>query len=158
VDEWQDMPAWLHGVVAGTPRAVDVYRVWEDTWKPKLAELDITPEMLEPVGDPVRPIAVSVDPPGRPWTSARFEVGGRWRLRGSRSTRPARVGTRSPSNLKPVVTMVTLGVRSGSAAFTRLVCVPLNYAVSGTVPNLRERSPLIAMQKVVGSSPIIRFS
>jgi len=56
-----------------------------------------------------------------------------------------------------MVTMVTLVVRSGSLAFDR---IHESSARKGVSANGRERARTLhslAMQKVVGSSPIIRF-
>ena len=55
-----------------------------------------------------------------------------------------------------VATMATLGVRSRSLAGERRSRNPLNEAVQRTTANGRERLLTVAMQKVVGSSPIIR--
>jgi hypothetical protein len=52
--------------------------------------------------------------------------------------------------------MARFGVRSGSLAFARLIGNPGNERFERTVANGRERSLAFAMQKVVGSSPIIR--
>jgi hypothetical protein len=75
VDEaqWQDMPEWLSGLVAGRPAAADVYRLWEDVWKPELAKRGVTPDMLEPVGDPAEPLAISATPPSKGWRSGAIE-------------------------------------------------------------------------------------
>ena len=55
-----------------------------------------------------------------------------------------------------VATMATLGVYSRSLAGERRSRNPLNEAVQRTTANGRERLLTVAMQKVVGSSPIIR--
>lgn len=56
-----------------------------------------------------------------------------------------------------MVTLVTPGVRSGSAgcAFALRFRVTMRLGVTPT--NGSERVRAVAMQKVVGSSPIIRF-
>jgi hypothetical protein len=56
-----------------------------------------------------------------------------------------------------VATMATLGVRSRSLAGERRARNPLNEAVQRTTANGRERLLTVAMQKVEGSSPFIRF-
>ena len=65
----------------------------------------------------------------------------------------SRKGVRSGSR---VVTMVTLVVRSGSLPSARTYEIPFKQAVERTGANGRERCSHFAMQKVVGSSPIIR--
>jgi hypothetical protein len=54
--------------------------------------------------------------------------------------------------------MARLGVRSGSVAFASFDGSPANSVLERTGANERERSRAFAMQKVVGSSPIIRSS
>jgi hypothetical protein len=54
--------------------------------------------------------------------------------------------------------MARFGVRWGSLAFARLHGSPAKSWFERTDANGRERSLASAMQKVVGSSPIIRFS
>ncbi len=73
VSEWQDMPEWLNKLVAGRPGAADVYRAWEDVWKPELAKRGVTPDMLGYVGDAARPRAINARPPGRGWRSGAFD-------------------------------------------------------------------------------------
>jgi hypothetical protein len=58
---------------------------------------------------------------------------------------------------KSVARMARFGVRSGSVAFARLHGTSANGRFERTDANGRERSLALAMQKVVGSSPIIRF-
>jgi hypothetical protein len=36
---------------------------WENTWKLELAKRGVTPDMLEPLGDPRKPLAVEATPP-----------------------------------------------------------------------------------------------
>jgi hypothetical protein len=55
-----------------------------------------------------------------------------------------------------VARMARFGVRSGSRGFARSDKDPANKRVERTGANGRERSLALAMQKVVGSSPIIR--
>jgi hypothetical protein len=50
--------------------------------------------------------------------------------------------------------MAALGVRSGSLARAEAAA---NRPFERTGANRRERPPTLAMQKVVGSNPIIRF-
>jgi hypothetical protein len=57
-----------------------------------------------------------------------------------------------------VATMATLGVRSRSLAGEWRSRNPLNEAVQRTTANGRERLLTVAMQKVEGSSPFIRFT
>jgi hypothetical protein len=60
----------------------------------------------------------------------------------------------------PTITMAAmaaLGIRSGALAFARFAEAPAKHAFERTGANGCERSPAFAMQKVVGSSPIIRF-
>jgi hypothetical protein len=52
--------------------------------------------------------------------------------------------------------MAALGVRSASVPFARPTEAAVNRTFQRTAANGRERSPVLAMQKVVGSSPIIR--
>jgi hypothetical protein len=54
--------------------------------------------------------------------------------------------------------MARFGVRSGSLAFARPIGNPENKRFERTDANGSERSLAFAMQKVVGSNPIIRFS
>jgi hypothetical protein len=54
--------------------------------------------------------------------------------------------------------MAAPGVRSGSVAFARPIGNPGKMRLERTDANGRERSPVFAMRKVVGSSPIIRSS
>jgi hypothetical protein len=60
--------------------------------------------------------------------------------------------------LSPVARMARFGVRSGSLAFARPIGNPENKRLERTDANRSERSLAFAMQKVVGSSPIIRSS
>jgi hypothetical protein len=52
--------------------------------------------------------------------------------------------------------MARIGVRSGSVAFAHAIEIRGNERFGRTEENGRERSLAFAMQKVVGSSPIIR--
>jgi hypothetical protein len=54
--------------------------------------------------------------------------------------------------------MARFGVRSGSVAFARLDEKPCKHRIDRTGANRSERPLALAMQKVVGSSPIIRFN
>jgi hypothetical protein len=54
--------------------------------------------------------------------------------------------------------MAALAVRSGSVPFARLEETAGDAGLERTGANGRERLPAFAMQKVVGSSPIIRSS
>ena len=65
---WQDLPVWLTELVANTWRAPE-WSVWERVGRPELARRGVTPEMLEPVGDPVRPTGISAFSPERGWRS-----------------------------------------------------------------------------------------
>ena len=55
-----------------------------------------------------------------------------------------------------LATMATLGVRSGSSGVRSIRGNRVAVRVERTHPNGRERSRILAMQKVVGSNPIIR--
>jgi hypothetical protein len=63
-DDWQDAPEWLNSLIAGRPQATEVLRLWETVWKPELAKRGISPDMLGYVGDPAKPRAIDVSPPG----------------------------------------------------------------------------------------------
>jgi hypothetical protein len=63
---------------------------------------------------------------------------------------------RARSADRGVARMAGLGVRSGALAFARSAEDPTNKRFERTGANGRERAPALAMQKVVGSSPIIR--
>lgn len=54
--------------------------------------------------------------------------------------------------------MARFGVRSGSLAFARPIGNPGNERFERTGANGCEQSRAFAMQKVVGSNPIIRFT
>jgi hypothetical protein len=58
--------------------------------------------------------------------------------------------------LLTMAAMAALSVRSGSLPFTRSAELTANKRFWRTHSNRRERPPAFAMQKVVGSSPIIR--
>ena len=69
------LPMWLLHLVEDTWRLAE-WRVWERVWRPELAKRGITPDMLEPVGDPVRPrgiSALSADK-GRRWGGIDWEA------------------------------------------------------------------------------------
>jgi hypothetical protein len=72
VSSWQDLPDWLSRLVAGTWQRPEV-DLWERVWRPELAKRGVTPDMLEPVGDPDRPTGISASPPGRGWRSGRID-------------------------------------------------------------------------------------
>jgi hypothetical protein len=63
----------MNELVAGQPGAADIYRTWEDVWKPELAKRGVTPDMLGYVGDAARPLAIDVSPPGKGWRSGKFD-------------------------------------------------------------------------------------
>ena len=67
-EPWRDLPEWLSALVANTWKAPEGV-VWEQVWRPELAKRGVTPEMLEPVGDPEHPtgIATAVPGKGRRW-------------------------------------------------------------------------------------------
>jgi hypothetical protein len=77
MDEWHDAPVWLIDLAVGGWGPHE-WRAWEEVWKPELGRRGIKPEMLEPIGDPSRPLAISVDPPGRRWCSGKI----RWDVDG----------------------------------------------------------------------------
>ena len=63
----------------------------------------------------------------------------------------------SPSSAEaPLATMATLAVRSRALPYSSDRRKPNGKALHRTHANGRQRSPRLAMQKVVGSSPIIR--
>ena len=71
VSEWQDAPKWLLDLVVSVWQRDD-WRALE-VWRERLAKRDVTPDMLEPVGDPTRPIAISATPPGMGWLSGTID-------------------------------------------------------------------------------------
>jgi hypothetical protein len=75
----------------------------------------------------------------------------------ARSARPREPGTDVLGPGPGVARMARFGVRSGSVAFARSKKIPANSPFERTGANGSERSLALAMQKVVGSSPIIRF-
>lgn len=70
--EWQDAPAWLVELVRGNWGEPE-WRAWEDVWKPALATRGVMPDMLNPVGDPARPLAISTSPPDARWCQATID-------------------------------------------------------------------------------------
>jgi hypothetical protein len=62
VGEFQDLPGWLHDLVRGVWETPE-WLTWENTWKLELAKRGVTPDMLEPLGDPRKPLAVEATPP-----------------------------------------------------------------------------------------------
>lgn len=63
---------WLSELVANTWRAAE-WLAWERVWRPELARRSVTPDMLEPVGDPSRPTGISAFSPERGWRSGRID-------------------------------------------------------------------------------------
>jgi hypothetical protein len=63
----------------------------------------------------------------------------------------------TPRRRTRMARMARFGVRSGPVAFARRKGTAGNRRFDRTGANGRERSLAFAMQKVVGSSPIIRF-
>ena len=64
VSSLQDPPEWLSMLVANTWQTPE-WAVWERVWRPELAKRGVRPDILEPVGDPDRPTAISVSLPGK---------------------------------------------------------------------------------------------
>ena len=64
VSSLQDPPEWLSILVANTWQTPE-WTAWERVWRPELAKRGVRPDMLEPVGDPDRPTAISVSLPGK---------------------------------------------------------------------------------------------
>ena len=69
---WPDLPQWLSAVVANTWRAPE-WTVWERVWRPELAKRGVTPDMLEPVGDPNHPVGISASLEGKGWRSGSID-------------------------------------------------------------------------------------
>jgi len=63
VDQFQDLPGWLHDLVRNVWEGPE-WQAWERVWKPELAKRGVTPDMLEPFGDPRQPLAIEVRRPG----------------------------------------------------------------------------------------------
>ena len=59
VDTGPPLPAWLSDLVEKSWQLPE-WRVWERVWRPELAKRGVTPDMLEPVGDPALPTGISV--------------------------------------------------------------------------------------------------
>jgi len=72
VNTWQDLPAWLSNLVVNTWQTSE-WAVWERVWRPELAKRGVTPDMLEPVGNPDRPTGIAATPPDREWRSGRID-------------------------------------------------------------------------------------
>jgi hypothetical protein len=56
------MPEWLEQLVADVWEDPE-WHAWETMWKPQLLKHGVTPDDLQPVGDPSRPIAIGLRPP-----------------------------------------------------------------------------------------------
>jgi hypothetical protein len=69
---WPDLPVWLSELVENTWRAPE-WLIWERVWRPELAKRSVTPDMLEPVGDPGRPDGISALSPDHGWRSGRID-------------------------------------------------------------------------------------
>lgn len=69
---WQDLPAWLATLTVNTWHRPE-WDVWERVWRPELAKRGVTPDMLEPVGDPGRPTGIAASPPDRGRRSGRID-------------------------------------------------------------------------------------
>jgi hypothetical protein len=61
--------------------AADTYRAWEEGWEPELAKRGVTPDMLGYVGEPDRPLAIDVSPPGKGWRAGKLD----WDAEGDRA-------------------------------------------------------------------------
>jgi len=64
----QDLPSWLSNLVENIWQPPE-WRTWERVWRPELAKRGVTPDMLEPVGDPERPTGISAASPDKRWRS-----------------------------------------------------------------------------------------
>ncbi len=72
MNTWQDLPVWLSELVANTWRKPE-WDTWERVWRPELAKRGVTPDLLEPVGDPEHPAGISAFSPDRGWRSGHID-------------------------------------------------------------------------------------
>lgn len=68
--ECPDAPAWILELAVGIWDAPE-WMAWERL-RGQLAEIGVTPDMLEPIGDPNRPTGVSAAPVEKGWRHGRI--------------------------------------------------------------------------------------
>jgi hypothetical protein len=62
VTTWKELPEWLSTLTVNTWQKPE-WEVWERVWRPELAKRGVTPEMLEPVGNPEHPTGIAASCP-----------------------------------------------------------------------------------------------
>ena len=64
MNTWQDLPAWISRLIVDIWQTAE-WLMWERVLRPELAKRGVTPEMLEPVGDPERPTGIAALSPDK---------------------------------------------------------------------------------------------
>ena len=72
MNTWQDLPAWISRLIVDIWQTAE-WLTWERVLRPELAKRGVTPEMLEPVGDPERPTGIAAVSPVKGWRSGSID-------------------------------------------------------------------------------------